>query len=69
MTTESEEDAGKRDRSSVNYRRASTDAERCGTCRYSYGPTGERRCRVVRGLINPFDTCDLWELRKRWDGR
>ena len=58
-----EEDAGKRDKASVNYRRASDD-RRCGNCRYSYGPVGERRCRIVKGFINPGDTCDRWEAKR-----
>jgi len=65
VTGETEADAGKRDKTSVNYRRASDDVKRCGTCRYSYGPLGDRQCRLVKGLINPYDTCDLWEPRKR----
>jgi hypothetical protein len=63
--TVAEEDAGKRCRECVNYRRAEDEARSCGTCRYSYGPVGERRCRIVKGFINPGDTCDFWELRKR----
>lgn len=63
--TATEADAGKRDKASVHYRRAASDEQRCGTCRYSYGPLGERRCRIVKGLINPYDTCDEWEQKKR----
>jgi hypothetical protein len=58
-----DEDAGKREKSSVNYRGA-TGAERCKTCRYSYGPTGARRCRRVKGIIEPDDVCDLWEAKR-----
>ena len=63
--TAAEEDAGKRDKGSVNYRRAGDEAQSCKTCRFSYGPLGERRCRQVKGFINPGDTCDLWQARKR----
>lgn len=60
-----DEDAGKRDKSSVNYRTASpSSSERCKTCRYSYGPTGDRRCKRVKGKIEPDDTCDLWEAKR-----
>ena len=62
--TAAEEDEGKRDRSSVNYRRAADDVHRCGRCRYSYGPMGERRCHIVKGFINPYDTCDLWQAKR-----
>lgn len=55
-----DKDAGKREKSSVNYRPATGD-ERCKTCRYSYGPMDDRRCRRVKGRIDPDDTCDLWE--------
>jgi hypothetical protein len=64
MTTAVEEDAGKRAKSSVNYRRSRSDSERCGTCRYAYGAIGERRCRIVKGFINPYDTCDEWEQKR-----
>lgn len=62
--TAAEADAGKREKSSVNYRRSSNDTERCGTCRYAYGPIGERRCRIVKGFINPYDTCNEWEKKR-----
>jgi hypothetical protein len=58
-----DEDAGKKDKSSVNYRPADSD-QRCKTCRYSYGPTGQRRCKRVAGIIQPDDTCDLWEAKR-----
>lgn len=53
------EDAGKRDKSSVNYREA-TGRKRCHNCRYSYGPKTARRCIKVKGQIKPTDVCDLW---------
>ena len=56
-------DAGKRDKSSVNYRRA-MDERRCGNCVFSYGPTGDRRCRRVKGQIHPEDTCDLFKEKR-----
>ena len=58
-----DEDAGKRDKSSVNYRDA-TGSESCHSCRYSYGPKDDRRCKRVKGQIYPDDTCDLWEAKK-----
>jgi hypothetical protein len=57
-------DAGKREKSSVNYRHATDSAHRCKTCRYSYGPLDDRRCRLVKGRIYPDDTCDLWEAKR-----
>ena len=45
------------------YRLADNPAESCGTCRYFK----KRRdydngfCVIVEGLIEPEDTCDLWE--------
>ena len=62
--TAAEADAGKREKSSVNYGRAKDDIHRCGRCRYAYGPIGERRCRIVKGFINPYDTCDEWEAKR-----
>jgi hypothetical protein len=60
-----DEDDGKRDKSSVDYREASAGATaRCKTCRYSYGPTGARRCKRVKGIIQPDDVCDLWEAKR-----
>lgn len=59
----SDDDAGKRDKSSVNYRLA-TGEQRCKTCRYSYGPMDHRECRRVKGQIYPDDTCDLWEAKR-----
>jgi hypothetical protein len=58
-----DEDAGKREKSSVNYRHA-TGAERCKTCRYSYGPMDSRRCKIVKGQIYPDDTCDEWQAKR-----
>jgi hypothetical protein len=58
-----DEDAGKREKSSVNYRHA-TGEQRCKTCRYSYGPMDSRRCKRVKGQIYPDDTCDLWEAKR-----
>ena len=58
-----DEDAGKKDKTSVNYRDA-TGSENCHNCRYSYGPTGDRRCRRVKGKIEPDDVCDLWEAKR-----
>lgn len=55
-------DAGKRDKSSVNYRQGTAE-KNCHNCRYSYGPTTERRCRRVKGIIQPDDLCDLWERK------
>ena len=55
-------DAGKRDKSSVNYRHASMWGERrCANCRYML--TGSR-CRKVKGDIHPDDVCDLWEAKR-----
>lgn len=60
-----DEDAGKKDKSSVNYRDAAPDSNRrCKTCRYSYGPQDSRRCKRVKGQIYPDDTCDLWEMKR-----
>jgi broad specificity phosphatase PhoE len=54
---------GLQDKSAVNYRAASGADQRCGTCRYGYGPVGDRRCYRVRGQIFPNDVCDLWEAK------
>ncbi len=53
----------KRTKAEVYYRVADNPAESCGTCRYFK----QRRdyangfCTIVDGLIEPEDTCDLWE--------
>lgn len=59
-----DEDAGKHDKSSVNYRKATDSAKSCHTCRYSFGPKDDRRCKRVKGQIYPDDTCDLWEAKR-----
>jgi hypothetical protein len=53
----------KRSKEQVGYRSAIGD-RRCGTCRYSYGPKGSRRCKLVEGLIRPDDVCDLWKPKE-----
>lgn len=50
----------KRDKTSVNYREADSAKRQCKNCRYSYGPSGNRRCMKVKGQIKPHDVCDLW---------
>ena len=57
-------DHDKRDKASVNYRSTVSLAQRCKTCRYSYGPVDARRCEKVKGIIKPDDVCDLWEAKK-----
>ncbi len=55
-----ESDAGKRDKSSVNYRHA-TGEHNCGNCRYML-PDGH--CRRVKGMVDPTDVCDVWEAKR-----
>ncbi len=53
----------KRTKAEVYYRVADKPEVSCGTCRYFK----KRRdydngfCTIVDGLIEPEDTCDLWE--------
>lgn len=53
-------DPGKRDKSSVNYRKA-TGEQRCKTCRYM---TMGGMCRRVKGSVEPDDVCDLWDGKR-----
>lgn len=54
------DDAGKRDKSSVNYRRG-TAARNCGNCRFMLA---DGHCRKVKGMVEPDDVCDLWEAKR-----
>ena len=57
-------DGGKKDKDKVDYRHAA-GRENCHNCRYSYGPTGARRCKKVAGIIWPKDVCDLWKAKEK----
>jgi hypothetical protein len=60
-----DEDEGKREKSSVDYRDAAPGAtSRCKTCRYGYDAPDGRRCKRVKGIIKPDDVCDLWEAKR-----
>ncbi len=60
----------KKDKTKVNYREADSSARRCGTCKFAYGPTGQRHCWLVEGMIKPDDVCNLWEggIAKKAEG-
>ena len=55
-----DEDAGKRDKASVNYRKA-TGTSNCGNCRYMLA---DGRCKRVKGMVDPKDVCDVWEAKR-----
>lgn len=56
-----EEEPVKKSKTKVHYGEADTASRRCGTCKYAYGPTGQRHCWLVEGMIKPDDVCNLWE--------
>lgn len=56
-------DEGKRAKSSVEYGRGAP-AVRCGICRYYRSPgQAESLCRQVKGLVESYMTCVLFEPR------
>lgn len=58
-----DQDAGKRDKSSVDYGPALPGAlEKCEWCKYFL--PDQSKCRKVKGMISPGDWCNLFE-RKR----
>jgi len=65
-----EEEPVKKSKAKVDYREANTASRRCGTCKYAYGPTGQRHCWLVEGMIKPDDVCNLWEqgIAKKAEG-
>jgi hypothetical protein len=48
------------DKSSVNYRPATVSGKSCGTCSMFRSP---HACTLVKGVIQPADTCDEWEAK------
>ena len=52
------------------YRVADDPALSCATCRYFQPRAGVANgtCALVKGIIEPEDTCDLWEAVRQWQG-
>jgi hypothetical protein len=60
MTDDDDDDSAKATKASVHYRHAD-GRKHCRNCRYSYGPSNDRRCMKVQGQIHGDDVCDLWK--------
>ncbi len=63
MPVKQEPTAPKHTKAEVYYRVAEDPAQSCGVCRYfrKRANYDNGACVIVRGLIEPEDTCDLWE--------
>jgi len=44
----------------VDYKRARTESQRCGTCKHFIEDGGKENCLLVDIQVHPDAVCDLW---------